>query len=308
MFKKDKIDVFLLIILVVIQIAGVFALAQHFQWFYLWIMIPIYMWGCFSTTLYLHRYLTHRGLEMPAWLKFFWAMGSAVSLSGDPVTWVGDHRYHHLKSDTDEDIHSPLHGFPYAHMMWLVRKPESFRVRSLRYASDVRKIWYCKILETPAFYVIPHLIVATILYFTLGGAGLLWTLYFPMLVLYNFTWAVNSICHMPNVGYRSHETADASRNNFWVGLGSFGEGFHNNHHAKPKCAAHGLQWWEFDLTKYLIWTLEKFGLAWQVAWPKSETAESETELVAPVGSFPAQAQAMLAKVIEPGQKLSSASD
>ncbi|MEO7933082.1 MAG: acyl-CoA desaturase [Chthoniobacterales bacterium] len=301
MFKNDKLQAVILIALIAIQVAGVFALLHHFQLFYLAIMIPIYAWGCFSTTLYLHRYLTHRGMEMPEWLKFFWAMGSAVCLSGDPVTWVGDHRYHHLKSDTDEDIHSPLHGFPYAHMMWLVRKPESFRLRSLRYASDVRKIWYCKILETPMFYVVPHILVALTLYFTLGGAGLLWCLYFPMLVLYNFTWAVNSICHMPSLGYRTHETTDASRNNFWVGLGSFGEGFHNNHHAKPKCAAHGLQWWEIDATKYLIWTLEKLGLAWQVAWPKTETAESETEVV----SIPTQATALLAKVMEPGQKLAS---
>ena len=84
--------------------------------------------------------------------------------SGDPVTWVGDHRYHHLKSDTDEDIHSPVHGFPYAHMMWLVRKPAGFRDRSLRYAADVRKIWYCRLWERPYFYIIPHVAVAALLY------------------------------------------------------------------------------------------------------------------------------------------------
>ncbi len=169
---------------------------------------------------------------MPGWLKFIFATGSAVALSGDPVTWVGDHRYHHLKSDTDEDIHSPLHGFPYAHMMWLVRKPPGFRDKSLRYAADVRKIWYCRLWERPYFYVLPHLAVAALFYFTLGGVGLLWCLYVPMLVVYNFTWAVNSICHMPSLGYRSFETTDHSKNNFWIGLGAFGEGYHNNHHAQ----------------------------------------------------------------------------
>jgi stearoyl-CoA desaturase (delta-9 desaturase) len=100
-----------------------------------------------------------------------------------------------------------------------------------------------------------------------------------MLVVYNFTWAVNSICHMPKMGYRSFETTDHSKNNFWVGLGAFGEGFHNNHHAKPRCAAHGLKWWEFDITRYIIWTLEKCGLAWSVVWPKPAEEGAEVDPV-----------------------------
>jgi sn-1 stearoyl-lipid 9-desaturase len=221
MFKHDKLNLFLFIVLVGLQVLGFVALCTEFEWIYLPIMLAVYFWAGISTTLYLHRYLTHRGFEMPGWLKFFFATGSAVALSGDPVTWVGDHRYHHLKSDTNEDIHSPVHGFPYAHMMWLVRKPPGFRDRSMRYAADVRKIWYCRLWERPYLYVLPHLSVAALLYFTVGGVGLLWCLYVPMLVVYNFTWAVNSICHMPSLGYRSFETTDHSKNNFWIGLGAF---------------------------------------------------------------------------------------
>ena len=172
MFKHNKLNLFLFVVLVGLQVLGVVALSTRFQWTYLPIMFAIYFWAGISTTLYLHRYLTHRGFEMPELVKMFFATGSAVALSGDPVTWVGDHRYHHLKSDTDEDIHSPLHGFPYSHMMWLVRKPPGFRDRSMRYANDVRKIWYCRAWEKPYLYVIPHLCVAALLYFTLGGAGL----------------------------------------------------------------------------------------------------------------------------------------
>jgi len=270
MFKHDKLNLWIFVILIGLQILGVIALCTRFQWSYLPIMCGIYLWGGLGTTLYLHRYLTHRGFEMPAWLKFIFATGSAVSLSGDPVTWVGDHRYHHLKSDTEEDIHSPIHGFPYAHMMWLAAKPPEFRDRSLRYAADVRKIWYCRLWERPYFYLVPHLLVAGVLYAALGPIGMLWCLYVPMLFIYNFTWAVNSICHMPSFGYRRFETSDQSKNNFWVGLGALGEGHHNNHHAKPRCAAHGLKWWELDLTRYMIWSLEKVGLAWSVHWPKPE--------------------------------------
>jgi len=77
---------------------------------------------------------------------------------------------------------------------------------------------------------------------------------------------------MPRFGYRSFDTSDQSRNNFWIGIGAFGEGYHNNHHAQPRCAAHGLRWWEFDVTRYVIWVFEKFGLAWNVVWPKESRA------------------------------------
>jgi stearoyl-CoA desaturase (delta-9 desaturase) len=123
-------------------------------------------------------------------------------------------------------------------------------------------------------YILPHLALALTLYFTLGLAGMLWCLYVPMLVIYNVTWSINSICHMPRFGYRSFDTSDHSRNNFWIGVLGFGEGYHNNHHAQPRCAAHGLRWWEFDLTRYVIWLLEKCGLAWKVVWPAKEAKDS----------------------------------
>jgi len=285
MFKREKIQFFLFLVLVGLQLLGVIGLITRFQLIYLPIMLAIFFLGGICTTLYLHRYLTHRGFEMPEWLKFLFATGSAVTLAGDPVMWVGDHRYHHLKSDTDEDIHSPIHGFPYAHMMWLVRKPRGFRERSRRYASDVRKIWYCRLWEHSGLYVLPHLAVAAILFFTFGFSGMLWCLYVPMLFVYNVTWAVNSICHMPSLGYRRFETSDQSRNNFWIGLLGMGEGFHNNHHAQPRCAAHGLRWWEVDGTRYLIWLLEKCGLAWNVVWPKpeAEPVEEADDLTAIAG-------------------------
>src|SRR6266481_789969 len=159
MFKHEKLQLLIFIVLIGLQVLGVLGLLHRFHLSYLPVMLVVFFWMGFGTTLYLHRYLTHRGFEMPGWLKFLFATGSAIGLSGDPVTWVGDHRYHHLKSDTEEDIHSPRHGFPYAHMMWLIRKPPSFRERSLRYAADVRKIWYCKWFEYPLVYIIPHLAI-----------------------------------------------------------------------------------------------------------------------------------------------------
>src|SRR5438105_3840138 len=104
MFKHEKLNLLIFIVLLLLQLLGVVGLLTRFHPFYLFIIIPLFFWGGISTTLYLHRYLTHRGFEMPEWLKFILATGSAVVLAGDPVTWVGDHRYHHLKSDTDASI------------------------------------------------------------------------------------------------------------------------------------------------------------------------------------------------------------
>mgnify|MGYP001796810540 CR=1 FL=1 len=121
MFKNEEFNIGIFCILVLLQVLGVVAICTRFQLAFLPIMLVIYFWIGLGTTLYLHRYLTHRGFEMPGWLLFLFAGGSAIGLSGDPVTWVGDHRYHHLHSDTEEANHTPRHGFPYAHLMLLIR-------------------------------------------------------------------------------------------------------------------------------------------------------------------------------------------
>src|SRR5438034_10903157 len=133
MFKNEKLNLFIFIVLVALQLFGVIGLLTRFRVSYLPIMLGLFFWGGLSTTLYLHRYLTHRGFEMPEWLKFILSTGSAVVLAGDPVMWVGDHRYHHLKSDTDEDIHSPVHAFPYACAIGPARNQCAIRERSKRY-------------------------------------------------------------------------------------------------------------------------------------------------------------------------------
>src|SRR5947199_8944156 len=102
MFKHEKLNLFIFIVLVALQLFGVIGLLTRFHVSYLPIMLALFSWGGLSTTLYLHRYLTHRGFEMPEWLKFIFATGSAVLLAGNPVMWVEDHRSHHHKSGIDE--------------------------------------------------------------------------------------------------------------------------------------------------------------------------------------------------------------
>lgn len=270
-----------MVIVLGVQVLGALAVLNDFHWVYLPIIAAVYLWMGFGTTFYLHRYLCHRGFETKSWIKFFFAIGSAVGLASNPSCWVATHRYHHFKSDTDEDPHSPLEGLPYAHLLWILKNRDAFDQKARRWAQDVRKYWYVRWMENNAIYVLPHLAVAATLWAAFGAYGMLWCLYFPLLLVYNFTWAVNSICHWPEAGYRSFETTDRSRNVLWVGLGALGEGFHNNHHAAPRCAAHGRKWYEIDLTRYLIWSLEKAGLVWNVVWEGEPQAPDNPDPGAP---------------------------
>jgi stearoyl-CoA desaturase (delta-9 desaturase) len=244
---------------------GFLALTQPFALKYVPIMVALYLWMGFGVTFYLHRHLTHRSFEMAGWLKPFFAFGSAVGIAGDPVFWVGHHRYHHRFSDSPNDVHSPRHGFWHSHMGWFLREPLDFDAELRKLAPDCRQVWYLRLLEGRLAYAAPHLLVAAAIYAWLGLPGLLYGLYLPMLVLQHHTWAINSLTHLRKLGYRTFETSDDSVNVPLL-VGALGEGWHNNHHASAARAPHGLAWYEFDPTKYLIWALERVGLVWKVKW------------------------------------------
>ncbi len=242
------------------------ALTQPFEWRYLPVAVGIYAWAGFGVAIYYHRTLTHKGMEMVEPLKAFFALGTAIGMTGDPVGWVGFHRQHHAAADAENDIHSPRHGLWFAHAGWIFRvSPElDEKIRSL--AADVRQSWYCRLLEHKALGLLPHLGAAAAIYATLGLGGLLWGLYVPVIVLMHLVFAINSVCHIPGVGHRSTETRDDSRNVPWLALLTFGEAYHNNHHANPRRAKHGVEWHEIDPAKYVIWVLERLRLVRNVAW------------------------------------------
>lgn len=244
---------------------GLLSFTQPFSALYIPLMVGIYLWIGFGVTLYLHRHLTHKGFEMVEPLKILFALGTAVGFSGDPVGWVAHHRHHHKFSDTPNDIHSPRHGWWHAHMAWFLKEPRDFDHETRKLAADCRKVWYLRLLENRIVYGIPHFVVAGLIYWAFGLPGLLYGLYLPILVMHHHTWAINSLTHLEFMGYRRFDTGDDSVNSPWL-LGALGEGWHNNHHADGRRAAHGLAWYEFDPTKWLIWTLEKLRLVRDVQW------------------------------------------
>jgi sn-1 stearoyl-lipid 9-desaturase len=206
-----------------------------------------------------HRLLTHRGYRTPRWLEYFLTMCGTLALQGGPIFWVATHRIHHQFSDKDGDPHSPVHGKWWAHAGWvLMGKSMHQDTKTLaRYVPDLVQdkfhVWITKY-----HYVL--MVVFGVALLAIGGLPfLMWGIFLRTVVGLHCTWAVNSIAH--TWGPQRFVTRDLSTNNFWIALLSFGEGWHNNHHAHPTSSSHGLAWYEIDFNWYSIWMLKKLGLA-----------------------------------------------
>jgi len=224
-----------------------------FSWSAFAVFLGLYWAVCgFGISMGYHRLLTHRGFETSRAVRFILAAFGTMNFQGGPIHWVGIHRIHHRDSDTDDDPHSPRHGFLWAHILWCLAKDPLGRNLSDA-AGDLKKepemVW----LER--WFWVPQAVLAVIL-FLLGGWGwFVWGIAVRTVFTYHTTWLVNSASHV--WGYKNFETKDDSRNNWWVALISFGEGWHNNHHAHQRSARHGLKWFEFDPTWLTLRVLEK---------------------------------------------------
>ncbi|KAK9810059.1 hypothetical protein WJX72_004138 [[Myrmecia] bisecta] len=220
--------------------------------------------GCLGITLSFHRQLSHRSFVTPKWLEYALAYCGVLAVQGDPLEWVSSHRYHHLHTDTPLDPHSPYEGFWWSHMGWLLdNKITLDRVGTRGNMGDLTTQPFYKFIEkTYAWHVVA---MFAALYAFGGLPAVVWGGALRVAWVYHITWFVNSASHV--WGYQSYSTGDLSRNNWWVGILAFGEGWHNNHHAFEYSARHGFEWWQWDPTWYVIWTLEKLGLATNVKLP-----------------------------------------
>ena len=221
-----------------------------------------------------HRLLTHRGYRTPKWVEYFVTACGCLALEGGPIFWVATHRVHHQNSDHEGDPHTPHDGTWWAHAGWILsgRALHSETALLGRYAPDLTRdpvhVWFSK------YHYVP-LVVTGLLQIALGAAiapaghhvtgalgMVLWGTFLRVTCGLHATWLVNSATHL--WGKRRFETKDDSRNNWWVAILTGGEGWHNNHHAHPVSARHGLAWYEFDINYYCIWLLSKVGLAQKV--------------------------------------------
>jgi fatty-acid desaturase len=212
-----------------------------------------------------HRLLTHRAYETPKWMEYALAVCGSLALQGGPLFWVSTHRMHHQNADRAGDPHSPRDGLWWSHAGWLARSAASESDDLSRFVPDLRRDRFLCALER--WHFVPVVALACILGvwgWRLGGPHLAaslvsWGIFFRTTVEWHGTWAVNSAAH--RWGTRRYATRDDSTNNWWVALLTFGEGWHNNHHADPRSARHGLVWYEFDVNWLCIALLAKVGLA-----------------------------------------------
>jgi len=256
--------------------AGAIAALFMFSWTALAAAVFLYWMAVgLGISMGYHRLHTHRSYKVPTALEYFFAVCGTLTLEGGPIFWVATHRLHHQNSDQAGDPHSPRDGGWWAHAGWILlgeTKHNNTRLMS-KYAPDLAKDRFYVWLNN--YHWIP-IVVLGVLLLAIGGLPMiLWGVCFRVVFGLHATWLVNSATHM--WGSRRFHTRDDSRNNWWVALLTFGEGWHNNHHAHPTSARHGLAWYEFDPTWITLKLLRRFGVARSIQVAKVTSRLEERE-------------------------------
>jgi stearoyl-CoA desaturase (Delta-9 desaturase) len=254
------------------------AWANLLHWSDVAVFAIMYVVTGLGITVGFHRYFTHRSFKTSRSLRVIFAVLGSAAIEGPVISWVADHRKHHRFSDREGDPHSPhvghgggwkgaLSGLAHAHLGWLFIHTE--RGAKCRYAPDLLKDPIVNFVDrTFIWWALSGFAMSFGLGWAIGGTwlaaltGLLWGGGVRMLVVHHVTYSINSLCHF--FGRRRFTTPDHSRNLLWLAIPSFGESWHNNHHAFPTSAFHGLRRWEVDPSALVIRALEAAGLVWEV--------------------------------------------
>ncbi|MEM9212962.1 MAG: fatty acid desaturase [Cyanobacteria bacterium P01_F01_bin.150] len=211
-----------------------------------------------------HRLISHRSFRTPKWFEYFLVLCGTLAGQGGVLGWVGYHRLHHLHTDKDLDPHDSTKGLWWSHISWLMHEIP-VQPQLPRFTRDISKDpFYCFCHK----HYIPLQVVLAILLYTIGGLPfLVWGVFVRLFAGFHTTCLVNSACH--RFGYQTHDTGDQSTNCWWVALLTYGEGWHNNHHARQASACNTERWWEIDIIWLTILFLERVGLATKVRKPKA---------------------------------------
>ena len=246
-------------------------------------IVMYFVAGMVGVTVSYHRLLTHRSFQTYKPVEYFLTFCACQALQSGPIEWVAMHRIHHKESDEEPDPHSPLVNFLWAHAGWLfVSLPDAHTYQEYsRFAKDLHRDKWQRFFDM--FFFPIYVLTAVAIYFAgevyggLGMSWLVWGVFVRTVVLWHCTWAVNSVTH--TFGYRNYNTDEESTNNWLVAIFSFGEGWHNNHHADQRSAAHGQRWFEVDITYRLIKLMELVGLVWGVREPSQRIVAKRLDIM-----------------------------
>ncbi|MGL5197256.1 MAG: acyl-CoA desaturase [Chroococcales cyanobacterium] len=256
-----------------IAIHGLALLAPWcFSWSALGVMLFLHWFlGSIGICLGYHRLLSHRSFQVPKWLEYTIAIIGASALQGGPIFWTAGHRLHHAYTEDEiKDPYSARKGFWWSHLLWMIYpRPEFFNKELYqRFAPDLaRDPFYCSLDRYSLLLQIP---LGIVLYLLGGWPFVVYGVFVRIVLLWHSTWLINSVTHM--WGYKTFPTEDNSRNLWWAAIFTYGEGWHNNHHAYPNVAKAGWRWWELDMTWWAIWVLKTVGLAKKVVMPPANKA------------------------------------
>ncbi|MGB3695557.1 MAG: fatty acid desaturase [Spirulinaceae cyanobacterium] len=245
-------------------------LALLAPWFFSWSALGVmifchWLFGSIGICLGYHRLLTHRSLQVPQWLEYVIVTIGALALQGGPIFWVAGHRLHHAHTeDVEKDPYSAKKGFWWSHVLWLVYPQKQFFDYEAyqKYAPDLTRHAYYRWLNKKSSFIGLQVAFSLLLYALGGWSFVIYGTFLRAVLLWHSTWLINSASHIR--GYRTFTTNDNARNLWWAAILTYGEGWHNNHHAHPRVAKAGQKWWEVDPTWWAIQVLQRFGLAKKV--------------------------------------------
>ena len=254
--------------------AAVHAVALLAPWFFSWSALGVmiflhWLFGSIGICLGYHRLLTHRSFQVPQWLEYVLATIGSLALQGGPIFWVSGHRLHHAHTeDKEKDPYSARRGFWWSHMLWLCYPREQFfdYESYKKLAPDLDRHPYYRWLNHN--FVLLQIILGLLLYGLGGWSFVIYGIFLRAVLLWHSTWLINSATH--RWGYRNFSAEDGSRNLWWAAILTYGEGWHNNHHAHPRVAKAGQRWWEIDVTWWAIQILQMLGLAKKVVLAKEK--------------------------------------
>ena len=224
----------------------------------------LYFGRVFFITAGYHRYFSHRSYKLPRWAQFLMGLGGTTALQKGPLWWAAHHRDHHKYSDTEQDVHSPIRGFWWSHVGWILcdrfSATDEDRIRDFAKFPELRWLnrndWVGWVGLAAASFAIA------------GWSGLVVGFGVSTILVWHGTFLVNSMAHV--VGVRRFVTSDTSRNSFWIAFLTNGEGWHNNHHHYQASARQGFRWYEWDPSYYVLWLLSKVGIVRDLKQPTPE--------------------------------------